>query len=89
VFLDPATYDFERIKLCIFNPGVRFRVWSGDRCVELLLCFHCDEFIFETYDSAGARLHGGCEDFEGRAPAELRALAREAFPDDPEILALK
>jgi hypothetical protein len=89
VFLNPDTYDFGGSKLCIFDPGVRFRVWSGDRHVDLMLCFHCKEFEFVTYAAGKRVLASGPEDFTGAAPAALAKLAKEAFPDDPEIQALE
>jgi hypothetical protein len=29
-------------KKCGIHPGVAFRVWRGDQCVEVLVCFQCD-----------------------------------------------
>ena len=88
IFLEPATYRFDVAKACIFDPGVGFRVWSGSRSIDLLLCFNCDEFQFIARDGGGQVVHSGGEDFDSSRPA-LLMLAREAFPGDQEIQSLK
>src|SRR5215207_3985473 len=30
-------------KKCAVEPGVAFRVWRGDRALEVLVCFKCDD----------------------------------------------
>jgi hypothetical protein len=71
-------------KKCGIQPGVAFRVWRGDQCVEVLVCFKCDVLA----------MHLGNGDWDwnsnmlrafGSARAKLLALCKEALPDDPVI----
>lgn len=78
VALDAASYDFARAKGCEFQPGVALRLHAGDRSLDVLLCFSCDEWEFWLGD---ARV---IEDFDPVRPA-LVTLARALFPDD-EVL---
>jgi hypothetical protein len=73
-------------KKCIFEPGVAFRVWSGDRALEVLVCFKCDDLWPHVVGEPG-ELHGEVLAFDA-VRADLVALAKEAFPDDPKIQAL-
>jgi hypothetical protein len=84
---DPSSYRFDRAKGCIFDPGVGFRVWRGDEYVDLLLCFSCDEFRL-VLPKASGKAGGVGEDFEDNRAAFV-ALARQAFPQDPLIQALR
>jgi hypothetical protein len=72
-------------KKCGLLPGVAFRVWHGDRAVEVLICFKCDDLRVHVVgeDDAGEDLL----DFESER-RDLLALAKEALPDDPDIQAL-
>ena len=88
VFFSPDAYDFDRAKGCLFDPGVAFRVHSGRRYVDLLLCFSCNEHRFYAVDEAGNVTRESGEDFD-RARPKLVRLAKQAFPNDPTISALK
>ena len=81
------SYRFDRAKGCIFDPGVAFRVWSGDEHADLLLCFSCDEFILFLPEADGNTRRVG-EDFEDNRAAFVR-LAKDAFPQDPLIQSLQ
>lgn len=88
VLLEDRTYQFEIAKGCIFSPGVGFRLWKQHQAVAVLLCFHCDELEVLWEDPAGAAQRPEHEDFDAACPA-LVQLAKLAFPDDPEIQALR
>ena len=73
---------------CIFAPGVAFRIWRANEAVDILICFHCDEFkIF------GKKIYGPLPlEYEATRNLPDRAalvrLAQQAFPDDYEIQSL-
>jgi len=73
-------------KKCAFEPGVAFRVWRGDRAVEVLVCFKCDDLWPHVVGESGT-LDREWLEFDA-VRADLLALAKEAFPDDPAIQAL-
>jgi hypothetical protein len=69
-----------------FSPGVAFRAWQNDDCVDVVICFMCDNlYCGPPKDSEGSNAS-----FVGTpARARLMQLAKEAFPDDKEIQELK
>ena len=73
-------------KKCVFEPGVAFRVWAGDRSLEVLICFKCDD-LWPRVVGENKTLHGEVLAFDP-VRAELVALVKEALPDDPKIQAL-
>src|SRR5262249_278737 len=80
VLLDDRTYTEEWAKC--FRPGVAFRVWRGSDSVKVLVCFQCDNFYCGPPADRNATFHGSPQ-----RPRLVR-LAKEAFPEDPEIQAL-
>ena len=72
-------------KKCTFEPGVAFRVWYGDRALDVLLCFECDELWTHVVADTGTS-----DDVLDFAPAraDLVTLVKEAFPDNAKIQAL-
>ncbi len=74
-------------KKCGLEPGVAYRLWSGDRAVEVLVCFNCDVLWPHVVGSQAAAPHHEWQDFDP-ARAELLALTKEAFPDDAEVQGL-
>ena len=89
VLLDERTYVFGSAKGCKFTPGIGFRVWNGDTAaVEVVICFDCDELIVHAPKASDGSIRGAMEDFDPARPALVR-LAKEAFPEDKEIQALK
>jgi RNA polymerase sigma-70 factor, ECF subfamily len=81
------TYSFGSAKLCKFNPGVAFRLWSDQQYVDVLVCFSCDELRVVSYDEKGIAKRSN-EDCDAARPP-LLALAKAAFPQDDKIQALK
>jgi hypothetical protein len=73
-------------KKCGLMPGVAYRVWAGDRALEVLICFKCDDLWPHVVGEPGT-LETEWLEFD-RVRPELLALTKEAFPDDPEIQAL-
>jgi hypothetical protein len=82
---DDKTYT-DRFATC-FWPGVAFRVWKDEECVDVIICFKCSNFylgpptdkrVLENATFSGSPNTG-----------RLVRLAKEAFPDDEEVQALK
>ena len=84
---NPRSYQFNSAKGCIFDPGVLFRVWSGSEYADMAVCFACDEFQLILPEADGKTRKVG-EDFDDNRPAFVR-LAKEAFPNDPQIQGLQ
>ncbi|MES2794301.1 MAG: hypothetical protein V4719_32100 [Planctomycetota bacterium] len=75
-------------KKCGLEPGVAYRLWNGNRAVEVLICFKCDVLWPHVMGSNVASPHREWQDFDS-VRAELLALAKEAFPQDAEIQELR
>ena len=91
ILLDNETYSFDLAKGCIFQPGVVFRVPGvKDRgSVDVIICFDCTELKCHNEGCRGqGRSRWSDEDFDHARPALVK-LAKAAFPDDPDIQALK
>ena len=69
-----------------FCPGIAFRVWRGDDCIDALICFKCDNFYCgpPTKDARKMGNFGGTP-----LRSRLLQLTKEAFPEDKEIQALE
>jgi hypothetical protein len=80
--LDVDHYRFEVAKACEFMPGVGLRLHAGDRTLDVLLCFSCDEWEFWLGDQRVI------EDFDPARAALLR-LVQALFPDDAALADLK
>jgi hypothetical protein len=87
VLFNDKTYLFDVAKLCIFDPGVAFRMRKGEVTVEVLLCFSCDEVLVLT--SEGGKVARRSHEDVDPMRAVLVKLAKEALPDDKDIQALK
>lgn len=69
-----------------FSPGVAYRIWKDEESVEVLICFKCHNFYCgPPADSVQENASFVRSPREG----DLVRLAKEAFPDDPEIQKLK
>jgi alkanesulfonate monooxygenase SsuD/methylene tetrahydromethanopterin reductase-like flavin-dependent oxidoreductase (luciferase family) len=78
IFLSPQTYDFNSAKLCIFQPDTLLRVYGPGGSIDLVTCFHCDEFGVTSYDAAGNVIRSAkYEDFDGMRD-QLAALVERA-----------
>ncbi len=86
--LDPRTFAGMNDTTCDINPGVAFRAWRGRECVEVIVCYHCQQMLVTTKDAQGHMTHSAYTEFYLNRPAFL-ALAKEAFPSDKEIQSLK
>jgi hypothetical protein len=87
--LDPATArELRRTTLsaqsylggpmaCLFQPGLALRFHRGSDRVQVLVCFMCDELIFEK---PGGQLIAGKLMFADTFRARLVAIARKALP---------
>jgi hypothetical protein len=85
ILTDDKTYS-DRFAAC-FWPGVAFRVWKGEDCVDMVICFKCGNFYVGPPTD---RLVMENASFSG-SPNTVRLvrLAKEAFPDDEEVQALE
>jgi hypothetical protein len=69
-----------------FDPGVAFRAWQGERCVDVVICFQCDNL----YVGPPKKDQGENYSFiKTPARARLIVLTKEAFPEDNEVQSLK
>jgi hypothetical protein len=81
---DNKTYT-NKYALC-FWPGIAFRVWKEEECVEVLICFLCDNLYCGPPPKGMANENASFVGSPRRA--DLVRLAKEAFPDDKEIQGL-
>jgi hypothetical protein len=88
IVFDEKTYDWEKAKRCMFEPGVGFRLWREKDWVDVVICFHCDEIEISTIPPGEKDRKVSHEDCDA-ARAALVKLCKEAFPDDKEIQGLK
>jgi hypothetical protein len=86
LFADESTYGWRFAKLCAPNYGVLLTARSNQSTVRIALCFEC--YIFGVYDSADdtAERVNRENDFVSRSVATL---AKQLFPNDPEIQSLE
>jgi hypothetical protein len=84
---DDASYQLEIAKACEPMPGVLIRAWSGERFVDLALCFECSMWGVGVQSAADA-FPPRWEDFDPIA-RRLAALAKELFASDPAIQKLR
>ena len=86
--MDPRTFLGPSDTSCEINPGVAFRAWRGQECVEVIICFHCQQMLITTKNAQGREVHSAYTQMLSMR-ADFLALAYEAFPDDKEIQSLK
>ncbi len=68
-------------KTCIFVPSVAFRLRSGDEYTDVIVCYSCRQLVVE---STKGQLKLPSVNFDP-GYERLKEIAKEAFPDDPEI----
>ena len=86
VLLDEKTL-FGRQAKC-FEPGIAFRLWKDKESVEVMICFDCKNLRLDTRNADGKQVKSTTGAF-GPDIQPLLKLAKEAFPDDKEIQAIK
>lgn len=74
-------------KKCGLSPGVAFRVWHGEKALEVVICFKCEDLKIHHIGTVDDRSLNDLLDFESER-ADLLSLAKEALPNDPDIQAL-
>jgi hypothetical protein len=83
--------NFDANKLCIFEPGVIVRFANESRVLDLIICFSCREIIM--YDGKAVRRPyrwGSVKlSFKDDAYIAFASIAKQAFPNDPQMQALK
>ena len=77
--LDASSYEWDSVKGCIPNYGVRIQFKSGLDEVDVLFCFECD--ILAVYYNG---VMAGGEDFDN-ARGTFLSVVKELFPDDIAI----
>lgn len=85
---DPRAYVGPNDVTCLINPGVAFRAWQGRECVEVIVCYHCQQMLVTTRDTQGRAVHTAYTEF-GSMRAEFLALAKKAFPGGKKIQSLQ
>ncbi|RLS54066.1 MAG: hypothetical protein DWH91_12795 [Planctomycetota bacterium] len=84
ILMDDTIYLWDVAKACGEpNYGIRFQFQRGQDNVDVLICFECD--ILGVYHNGQSVDYEDCD--YGRA--QLIAIAKELFPDDPAIQALQ
>lgn len=78
VVTSPTSYS--GTSACIFSPGVVYRLTKGDRRLDLLICFSCEDmgWIADEDQSKSATI--GLSDI---GIGSFRYLSSHAFPSDP------
>jgi hypothetical protein len=85
ILLSDTTYS-DRFASC-FWPGVAFRVHRGEECIDVIICFKCQNFYLGP---PADRLVSETASFAGSpAGPRLVRLAKEAFPQDKDIQGLE
>jgi hypothetical protein len=69
------------VGLCMFSPGVEYRLQSGERLLRVQLCFECDDVLF--LDGDGQAVSPVLPMCNSRAP--FVKIAKRVFPKDREI----
>jgi hypothetical protein len=87
VLLDEQTYA--DLPPPCFWPGVVFRAWKGNQCVDAVLCFTCGNLYLGPPSERHVPVTASFVKSRSGAFARLARLAKEAFPDDKEIQALE
>jgi len=85
ILADEKTYS-DRLAAC-FWPGVAFRVYKGDECVDVVICFRCSNFYLGP--PADKPVMENASFAFTAARARLVRLAEEAFSDDKDIQGLE
>ena len=84
ILMDDEVYLWDVKKSCGEpNYGVRFQFQKGSDSVDVLICFDCD--MLGVYHNGQAVDYEDCD----LVRAQLIAISKELFPDDPVIQSLK
>jgi hypothetical protein len=84
----PSFYQGSNRKACIPEYGVLFTFRSGDRAIQIALCFNCNMLdVFDGSDDR-ARSVNSLPDFDPMR-SDLVAIVKKVFPDDAEIQGLE
>jgi hypothetical protein len=77
-------YQGSAVKACVPDYGVLFIFRSGERTVQVALCFNCN--MLRIFDGADDKARGvnTLMDFDPMR-SELVAVVKKVFPDDAEI----
>jgi hypothetical protein len=78
--------SYSDIAAACFWPGVAFRVYQGDDCVDLVICFKCHNFYLGP--RTDKLVMENASFLSSPNTARLVRLAKEAFPDDTEVQGL-
>lgn len=85
ILTDSKTYS-DTFAHC-FWPGVAFRVWKGEDSVDVIICFTCGNFYLGP--PTDKRVMENASFFKSPNRGRLVQLAKDAFPEDKEVQALK
>lgn len=88
LFLDEKSYEWDLKKACDPMPGVLFKIYKGEKYVEVALCFECNIVAFNITEPKGKPVANPFNDFDP-SRAQLVKWAKEALPNDTVVQALK
>jgi hypothetical protein len=86
ILKDDSNYEWGFNKQCGFNPGIGYRIWSGNASFIVVICLQCDDIGVIPDETNPTNIH--IQSADHARPALLQ-LAKQAFPDDKELAALK
>jgi hypothetical protein len=82
ILFDEAAFNDEFAKC--YDPGVGFRAWKDDEAIDVIICYKCHN----AYIGAPKERVDENVAFSDARWRDLVRLAKDAFPNDPEIQAL-
>ncbi len=85
ILSDKKTYT-DKFAKC-FWPGVAFRVWKDQDSVDVIICYTCRNFYLGPPSNKEVRENATF--IESPNTGRLIQLAKEAFPNDEEVQAIK
>ena len=77
VITSPTTYS--ATSMCIFSPGVLYRITRGERHIDLLICFSCEDMGWIADEDTSRSATIGLSDI---GIGSFRLLSSRAFPSD-------
>ena len=84
--------NFGEPLMCIFDPGIILRFESDAHNLDVIICFHCHEMVLYSDGVVVRRPFKWAatkNTFRPDAESAFMAIAKKAFPGDPEIQKLK
>ncbi len=68
------------LTMCIYDPGVAFRLSASEGSITMLVCFNCADLSWTVRDPSGKTLTGGSLRPDDATMNQLRKIGLKAFP---------